>query len=120
MSNKRTNSEFLNGVPELLVLRLLAQRPMYGYQIVQAIKLASQNQFEFGEGCIYPILHRLLAQKDLASKRESVENRTRVIYHLTAQGEQRLENSARAWRQVVAAVQAVLQGGLPDARFDMA
>ena len=120
MSNKRTNPDFLNGVPELLVLRLLAQRPMYGYQIVQVIKDASHSRFEFGEGCIYPILHRLQAQKDLVSKRESVENRTRVVYYLTARGKQRLENNVRNWQEVVVAVQAVLQGGLPNAGIDMA
>jgi PadR family transcriptional regulator PadR len=120
MSTNRTNPEFLNGVPELLVLRLLRQRPMYGYQIVQAIKDASQSRFEFGEGCIYPILHRLQAQKDLLSRRESVDNRTRVVYHLTPQGKTRLEDSSRKWGAVVAAVQAVLEGGLPHASIDMA
>ena len=120
MTTKRTNPEFLNGVPELLVLRLLAQRPMYGYQIVQAIKDASQGRFEFGEGCIYPILHRLQGQKDLLSKRESVDNRTRVVYHLTPQGKKRLASIAQHWQEVVATVQAVLQGGLPDVSVEMA
>jgi PadR family transcriptional regulator, regulatory protein PadR len=120
MTNKRTNPEFLNGVPELLVLRLLAQRPMYGYQLVQAIKDASRSRFEFGEGCIYPILHRLQGQKDLLSKRESVDNRTRVVYHLTPQGKNRLQSSVDHWQEVVATVQAILQGGLPHASIDLA
>jgi PadR family transcriptional regulator PadR len=120
MTSKRANSEFLNGVPELLVLRLLAQRPMYGYQLVQAIKDASHSRFEFGEGCIYPILHRLQAQKDLQSKRESVDNRTRVVYHLTPQGKQRLVSVMQNWQEIVSAVQTVLQGGLPHASIDLA
>ncbi len=33
-----TNPSFMNGVPELLVLRLLRGREMYGYEIVQAIR----------------------------------------------------------------------------------
>lgn len=120
VTSKRTNPEFLNGVPELVVLRLLAQRPMYGYQLVQSIKAASLGRLEFGEGCIYPILHRLQAQKDLTSKREAVDNRTRVVYHLTAQGKKRLASSVQIWQEAVAAVQAVLQGGLPDASIDLA
>jgi PadR family transcriptional regulator PadR len=120
MSSKRTNPEFLNGVPELLVLRLLTQRPMYGYELVQAIKGASRGRLEFGEGCIYPILHRLQAQQDLVSKRESVDNRTRVVYYPTAQGKQRLARSAKSWQEVAAAVQAILQGGLPHASTDLA
>jgi hypothetical protein len=31
---ERKSASFLNGLPELLVLRLLAERPMYGYEIV--------------------------------------------------------------------------------------
>src|SRR5437868_2804543 len=62
MTNKparNSNPDFLNGVPELLVLRLLARRPMYGYQLVRAIEQSSGQVLEFGEGCIYPVLHRL-------------------------------------------------------------
>ena len=42
MRAKRTNPDFLNGVPELLLLSLLSRRPMYGYELVQAIR-ASTN-----------------------------------------------------------------------------
>ena len=115
-----SESALAAGLSELMVLRLVQEQEMYGYEIVQAIKDASQSRFEFGEGCIYPILHRLQAQKDLLSRRESVDNRTRVVYHLTPQGKTRLEKSSRKWADVVASVQAVLEGGLPHASIDMA
>ena len=56
MNKKRTNPDFLNGVPELLILRLLSRQPMYGYEIVQAIRRSTEQTLEFGEGCVYPIL----------------------------------------------------------------
>ena len=62
MAKRATNPAFLNGVPELLILRLLAARPMYGYELVQGIRRATDGSLEFGEGCIYPILHRLESQ----------------------------------------------------------
>jgi len=108
---KKTNPDFLNGVPELLILKLLGQRPMHGYDLVQAIKLSSDSQLEFGEGCVYPILHRLEAQKYLSSRRELVAGRGRIVYRLTKQGHRRLAESWSAWKQVVAGVNAVLQGG---------
>jgi PadR family transcriptional regulator PadR len=111
---KHTNPDFLNGVPELLILKLLARRPMHGYDLVQAITQASEAQLEFGEGCVYPILHRLEAQNHLASQREVVGGRSRIVYRLTKQGQRRLAESVKAWNQVVEAVNAVLQGG-PDA-----
>ncbi|MDY3554037.1 helix-turn-helix transcriptional regulator [Gemmata sp. JC717] len=108
---KAPNPDFLNGVPELLVLRLLSRRPMHGYGVVRAIKDASGAQFDFGEGCIYPILHRLERSGLLAAVRERVGNRTRIVYTVTADGLARLERSASSWAQVVAAVNRVLQGG---------
>jgi PadR family transcriptional regulator PadR len=108
---KKTNPDFLNGVPELLILKLLGRRPMHGYDLVETIKTSSLTQLEFGEGCIYPILHRLEAQDFLTSRRESVGGRSRIVYRVTKKGEKRLAESWQSWKQVVAGVTAVLQGG---------
>jgi PadR family transcriptional regulator PadR len=108
---KKTNPDFLNGVPELLILRLLEQRPMHGYDLVQAIRMASGEQLAFGEGCIYPVLHRMEGQKLLSGKRMVVNGRTRIVYQLTQQGCQKLAGLQASWKQIVAAVNTVLQGG---------
>jgi PadR family transcriptional regulator PadR len=107
---RQTNPDFLNGVPELLVLQLLARRAMYGYELVRAIEESSGQVLEFGEGCIYPILHRLESDGDLASRRETVGGRSRVVYRLTASGKKRLQARVAAWRSIVGAVDQVLQG----------
>jgi PadR family transcriptional regulator PadR len=101
----------LNGVPELLVLQLLDRQPMHGYDLVQAIRQASGMKLDFGEGCIYPVLHRLEQQKLLSSRRESVSGRNRIIYRLTKSGQMRLAESVATWKNIVAAVSSVLQGG---------
>lgn len=111
MTMKKTNPDFLNGVPELLILKLLAHAPLHGYDLVQAIKVSSGMKLEFGEGCVYPILHRLEAQKYLSSRKELVGGRSRIVYRLTKQGHRRLAESSSAWKQVVEGVAAVLQGG---------
>src|SRR5437899_3064887 len=59
----KNNPNFLNGVPELLVLTLLARREMYGYEIVKAIQSETKEILRFGEGCIYPYLHYLEKKK---------------------------------------------------------
>jgi PadR family transcriptional regulator PadR len=84
---------------------------MYGYQIVQALKMAANRQFDFGEGCIYPILHRLEVQEYLQSRRETVAGRSRVVYRITAKGKKQLGDSVTCWQRVVQAVSHVLQGG---------
>lgn len=112
----RKDSDFLNGVPELLVLRLLDRGPMHGYQIVQAIRLASADVLAFGEGSVYPVLHRLEAEGRLASGRERVGGRSRVVYRITPAGRALLGASAERWARVSAAVNRVLGGhdGAPE------
>ena len=108
---KRTNPDFLNGVPELLLLSLLSRRPMYGYELVQAIRASTHGALEFGEGCIYPILHRLEAEGMLLSKRETVAGRSRVIYRVTAKGSKQHASTVTTWQQIVQAINDALQGG---------
>ena len=107
---KQTNPDYLNGVPELVVLQLLSRRPMYGYELVRTIEQSSNQVFEFGEGCIYPVLHRLEKDANLASRRETVGGRSRVVYRVTAKGRKRLETQTAVWQRIVGAVQEILQG----------
>ena len=106
---KKTNPSFLNGVPELLVLRLLARREMYGYQIVEEIRSQSGGALTFGEGCIYPYLHHLEAEKFVSSERREVEGRSRNYYQLTSRGQKRLAELSSEWQRVTAGV-ALLMG----------
>jgi PadR family transcriptional regulator PadR len=109
-ARKRSNPDFLNGVPELLILQLLERRPMYGYQLVRQMTLATNRKMEFGEGCIYPLLHRLEAEGSLASRREKCDGRSRIVYRVTGKGQGKLAQTMDRWAQVVESVQRVLQG----------
>ncbi len=111
MSPRKSNPAFLNGVPEMLILELLARRPMYGYQLVRAIKTASGGGLEFGQGCVYPILHRLESQRLLVASRQTVGGRNRFVYRVTDKGHARLAETLGAWQRVVAAVNHALAGG---------
>jgi PadR family transcriptional regulator, regulatory protein PadR len=111
MTKRRTNPAFLNGVPELLILHLLSCKPMYGYELVQTIRSTTDQAFEFGEGCIYPILHRLEADGMLRAKAETVAGRCRVTYRVTDKGRRQLADSVTCWEQAVKAVSLVLRGG---------
>jgi PadR family transcriptional regulator PadR len=111
MQPRKSNPAFLNGVPEMLILELLARRPMYGYQLVQAIKTATDGELEFGQGCVYPILHRLEARDLLEASRQSVGGRDRFVYRVTDKGQLQLAATIGTWQRVVAAVDQALQGG---------
>jgi PadR family transcriptional regulator PadR len=109
----RKDNDFLNGVPELLILRLLGRRPMYGYELVQTIRQDTAEVLAFGEGCVYPVLHRLEQAGHLSARRELVGGRSRVVYRLTPAGRARAGAAATQWERVADAVARVLRGG-PD------
>ena len=105
---KNTNPSFLNGVPELLVLRLLSRREMYGYEIVQAIQTETRSAFSFGEGCIYPYLHYLEDEKLVSGRRKEVGGRSRNYYQLTRRGEKRLAELSAEWNRVAAGISLLM------------
>jgi PadR family transcriptional regulator, regulatory protein PadR len=107
----KTNPAFMTGVPEILLLRLLADREMYGYELVQSIEAATGEAIKLGEGVVYPLLHALEESGALRSRRKPVNGRTRVYYSVTAAGKKRLASVIRDWDRITRAVARVLEGG---------
>lgn len=110
MAARKTNPDFTNGVPELLVLRLLSREPMHGYALVAKIKAATGEALKFGEGSIYPILHRLEADGKLLTTEHEAGGRTRLVYRVTKKGLAQLEESMSEWERIVTAVRMALDG----------
>jgi len=111
MPHSDTNPNFMNGVPELLILRLLQQQEMYGYELVQAISDSTDAVIAVGEGVVYPALHALESDGALKSRRKTVNGRSRIYYSVTAAGSRRLADLSKTWSSLSAAIQAVLIGG---------
>lgn len=103
----KSNPPFMSGVPELLLLRLLNNREMYGYELVRSIKEVTGEAISLGEGVIYPVLHSLERNGSLKARRKPVGGRTRVYYSLTRQGRGRLADLQEDWRRI--------QGGIENA-----
>ncbi|MEM8983261.1 MAG: PadR family transcriptional regulator [Pseudomonadota bacterium] len=104
----RTNPPFMTGVPELLVLRLLVDSEMYGYEIVRKIRLATGEAIALGEGVVYPALHALEKAGALQSRRKKVDGRERVYYSLTNSGQQRLAALTGEWDRIRQGINAAL------------
>ena len=100
----RSNPNFLNGVPELLLLSALQRESLYGYELVQRLKDKQSGILDFGEGCLYPILHRLCRDGVLSTYNEKVNGRTRKYYKITSVGNARLARLQREWEAVSTAV----------------
>jgi len=110
MSLRKTNPDFMTGIPELLILRLISHREMYGYEIVQAIEAATGEAIRLSEGVVYPMLHALEEQGCLKSRRKPVNGRTRVYYAVTAAGRKRLGEMIREWQRITNAVSEIVMG----------
>ena len=111
MTVRTTNPNFLNGVPELLILRLLQDSEMYGYEIVQAIRDSTDAVVAVGEGVVYPVLHGLERAGALKARRKTVDGRSRIYYSMTKAGSRRLTALAAQWTSLAEAIHKALAGG---------
>ncbi len=100
----------MNGVPELLILKLLQQEEMYGYEIVQAISSRTGAVIAVGEGVVYPVLHGLERDGALTSRRKTINGRSRIYYSVTPAGSHRLADLSESWSSLTAAIQNLLTG----------
>jgi len=111
MTVRETNPSFMNGVPELLILRLLQHEEMYGYEIVQAIHSLTDTVISVGEGVVYPVLHALEREGALKSRRKTVNGRSRIYYAVTPAGLHRFADLSATWTNLAAVIQKMLTGG---------
>lgn len=106
----KTNPAFMSGVPELLILRLLNQEEMYGYQLVQEIRKSTNNAIALAEGVVYPGLHTLESKGMLRAREVKNSGRPRVYYKTTAKGVKRLQALTGEWERVSSGIEAALGG----------
>jgi PadR family transcriptional regulator PadR len=106
---REPNPNFMAGVPELMILRLLQDQEMYGYQLVQAIRERTGDVVSLGEGITYTVLHALEREGALKSRRMQVDGRSRIYYTLTARGRKRYETLAGTWSTLAQAIHSVIQ-----------
>ena len=104
----QTNPPFMTGVPELLILRLLARREMYGYELVRAIRAATSDAIGLSEGVVYPALYALERKGALKARRKAVNGRSRIYYAMTPKGRRRLEELTGEWQRVTDGIRAAL------------
>lgn len=92
------DGQLLKGTVVMLVLRLLRENDMYGYQIIREIEQRSQNVLELNEGALYPVLHKLEAKEFIESYwEEAGESRRRKYYHITPKGGELFEEKNQEW-----------------------
>jgi transcriptional regulator len=110
------DKQLLKGTIPLLVLHLLAQADLYGYQLIKSLEQISAGVFTFSEGTLYPVLHTLERDGHLrAYWREADTGRKRKYYAITPAGRRDLARRHDQWSTFAGAIQAVLAEEVPHA-----
>ena len=83
----------------MLLLKLLEEEDLYGYQMIRRLEARSDNVFSLKEGTMYPVLHALEEEGAVESYEKTAENgRTRKYYHLTKKGQRTLGKKREEWK----------------------
>ena len=102
------NSELIRGSLDLLVLSTLQEGAKYGYLIQQTLREGSAERVRLTAGSLYPILHRLEAERLVKAKWDDSTGRRRKWYSLTAAGRKQLSRRAAQWREYVDCLRELL------------
>ena len=93
-----------------LLLCLMSQQPMYGYQIIKELERRSQGYFKLKEGTLYPALHRLERAGLALGKWQILPNgRQRRYYHITDKGLRVLVAKRSQWQDFFTAMNLIVQ-----------
>jgi PadR family transcriptional regulator PadR len=94
----------------LLILALIGQREMYGYELLAELRRQTDAVLDLPEGTVYPALRRLERQGLVSGRWVDVADAPRRRYYaLTSDGERALASGRRQWRRFVSAADAILR-----------
>ena len=102
------DKSLISGSTTLLILSLLEEKDMYGYEMIDTLRQKSQNVFELKAGTLYPLLHSLEDKGILTVYEQEAGGKTRKYYSLTKEGRGLLEKKTEEWQEYSAAVANVL------------
>lgn len=108
----KINKELLKGSTSMLVLSLLENENMYGYQMIKELSRKSKELFELKEGTLYPILHALEQSNYIISYWDETGPKKRKYYSITKDGRKYLKDKKEEWQCFSNGVNEVLGGVL--------
>ena len=102
----------LSGSMGTMLLKLLSEKDMYGYEMIDTLRKRSQNVFEFKAGTLYPLLHGLEEKGVLKVYEQEYLGKTRKYYSITKEGRKLLKEKTQEWEVYSGAIANVLAYGV--------
>ncbi len=108
--NDRYLKQFKKGILEIVVLKFLSVREMYGYELISEINEKSRF-LEIKEGTLYPILYRLEDDGMMETRWEQAAARgiPKKYYGITAKGRDELKSASEVWLQFTEDIENILK-----------
>jgi len=105
--------QLIKGVTEPLLLYLINEVPMYGYQIIKELEKRTTGYFKLRGGTIYPVLQRLEGKGLVKSRWQQITGRQRRRYYeITDKGRQFLVEKLAEWKDFSSAVSMFMRTNL--------
>jgi DNA-binding PadR family transcriptional regulator len=106
------DKSLLTGSMTMLILKLLSEKDMYGYEMIDTLRKKSQNVFELKAGTLYPLLHGLEEKGMLKVYEQEFLGKTRKYYSITKEGKKLLKSKTEEWNKYSCAIANVLAMGV--------
>jgi len=87
----------LKGSIDLLLLSLIEQRDLYGYEMTRIIKNLSDDTYEMSEGTLYAALKRMERKNWVTSYWKETDSGRRKYYHISKNGKHELKRKKENW-----------------------
>ena len=104
------DKSLVSGSTMLLILKLLEEKDMYGYEMIETLREKSENVFELKAGTLYPLLHGLEEKEFVKSYEQEAGGKTRKYYSITREGKKQLRAKEKEWIEYAGEVINVLRG----------
>ena len=104
------SGELLKGSLKTIVLKLLKEEgPMHGYAITRKVEELTEGKIKLTYGALYPILHKLENDGALVTNSENFNNRIRIYYSLTPEGQSLVVEKIKEMAEFIDSLQRIIE-----------
>lgn len=112
MPTQDINSDLIRGHIDAIILRILQGGDNYGYEIMKAVSINSNGEYELKEPSLYTSLKRLEKQGLITSYwGDESQGGRRKYYRITDSGSAAYEKALAEWQHAQRIITQLLQGG---------
>ena len=104
------DKSLISGSMTMLLLKLLEEKDLYGYEMIETLRERSENVFELKAGTLYPLLHAMESRGLVKSYEREAGGKTRKYYSITKEGKKLSADKQKEWKEYSRGVHGVIGG----------